>query len=203
MAEINLLYEAVRLLMTLGAAALGSIVIWKLLGPRIVKKWGSDRIFAWMKSLGDDGQEESEENKLLHRAVQTQVGHLFMDILTDLETPEGRQKYAPFVKHLYSVVQASVFGTWGQIVKGMQEEGNEITGGNPLAAFNNMPSSVAAIAGKVFPGVDIKDMVGVMQWLGSQSGKGGNGDVGGFASPNDSGGAPAGHRGSSSRGVTQ
>ena len=184
MAEINLLYEAIRLLMTLGAAALGSIVIWRWIGPKIVKKWGSDRILAWMRDLGTPGKEESEENKLLHQAVQTQIGHVLMDVLLDLETPEGRQKYHPFAKHLYSVVQASVFGTWGQIVKGLQEQGAGIGGEGGLPGFTNMPPAILAIAEKALPGVDLKQMAQALSWLNSQSGKGGNGGEGGFASPN-------------------
>ena len=198
MAEINLLYEAIRLLLTLGAAALGSVLIWKLLGPGIVRRNGADKIKQWFATLGDDP--ESEENQQIANAIGVQVAYQLMNVMTDLETPEGRQKYHPIAKALYSVVQASIGGTWGNIIKSMQEHGQDITGGDPLTAFNNMPPMVTAFAEKAFPGVDVGQMVGVLKWLGSQSGKGGNGEGGGLASPNFSSGVPAG---SSHRGVTQ
>ena len=198
MPEINLLYEAIRLLLTLGAAALGSVLIWKLLGPGIVRRNGADKIKQWFAQLGDDP--ESEENKQIAKAIGVQAAYQLLNVMQDLETPEGRQKYHPFAKALYSVVQASIGGTWGNIIKTMQEQGQDITGGDPLSAFNNMPPMITAFAEKAFPGVDVGQMVGVLKWLGSQSGKGGNGGEGGFASPEPARGSPTG---ASHRGVTQ
>ena len=198
MAEINLLYEAIRLLSTLGAAALGSIIIWKMLGPGIVRRNGADKIKEWFATLGDDP--ESEENKQIAKAIGVQTAYAMLNVYQDLETPEGRKKYHPLALAIFNVVSSSMFGTWGQIVKSMQEDGANITGGNPLAAFNNLPPMVAGIAQKAFPGVDLKEIMGVVQWLGSQSGKGGNGSEGGFASPDAVRTLPSG---ASHRGVTQ
>ena len=197
MPEINLLYEVVRLLATLGCAAIGSLVLWKVYGPRIIKKFGSDRIIGWLKALGDDP--ESEDNVALQKAAGVQVAYMMANVLQDLQTPDGRQKYHPFAKALHSVVQASICGTWGNIVRTMQEEGHDITGGDPLSSFNNMPPMLTGMVQKAFPGVDLEQTVGVLKWLGSQSGRGNGDKAGGFASPSGSEARP----GTSHRGVTQ
>ena len=198
MTQVDLLYEAIRLLLTLGAAAVGSIIIWKTFGPGIVRRNGADKIKQWFAQLGDDP--ESEENKQIAKAIGVQTAYAMLNVYQDLETPEGRKKYHPIAHAIFNVVSSSMFGTWGQIVKSMQEEGADITGGNPLSAFNNLPPMVTGAFQKAFPGVDLKEVVGVMQWLGSQSGKGGNGGEGGFASPEPVRNSPTG---ASHRGVTQ
>ena len=114
------------------------------------------------------------------------------DVLRDLETPEGRAKYHPFANALFKVVQASVFGTWGQIVKGLQESGYEATEGGPIPGFGQLPPMVVGLAEKAFPGVDVNEMIGALRWLSSMSGQKGIGD-GGLTSPSFPQSGRAGH----------
>ena len=192
---------AIQAVFTLFCAFVGSYIMWRIVGPTIVRKHGAEAIWKKFADLGAEGSEESPENAILHRAVSVQVAHMLMDVLKDLETPEGRQKYHPFAKALYSVVQASIFGTWGKIVQDLQEKGHDITGGGKFN-LGGMPPIITGIAQKAFPGVDLGEVVQVMQWLGSQSSGGGSAS-GEMASPFGGGARSAGHSGGSHRGVTQ
>ena len=150
-------------LITLGLAALGSLILWRFYGKRIVAKavtrHGSDALWNALEEMAENPHHP--HHKRLAEFVGTQFAWLMDSVATDMETEEGRSKYAPMFKFGWEFIQASIYGALGNFIKKAQDEGAGI--GN--LADMAIPDSVKGLANHFMPkrrrdaGLDVGDLV--------------------------------------------
>ena len=175
-----ILYEAVlQGLITLGLAALGSLMLWRIYGKRIVAKavtkHGSDALWDALEDMSKDPQHPS------HRRIATFMGTQFAwlldSIAVDLQSEEGREKYAPIFDFLWKFISASIYGSIGSFIKKAQTEGAAI---GDMAQLE-MPPVVTGLAQKFMPkrfkdaDLDVGDLISAARWASQFLGSKGNG----------------------------
>lgn len=179
MVEVNVLEAAITGAITLCFAALGSLVLWLTVGRSMIIKYAGRSLWSKIADLGE--HPESEENVALARVLGTQVAYMMRSFEADLQTPEGREKYAPIFDFVYQFVTQSIYGTWGQIMKKLHEQGEEIGSGINVPGFDvgALPAGALKIADAVMPkklkeaGVGVGDLIKLASMFGKFSG--GNG----------------------------
>lgn len=180
---------------TLVLAAIGSFILWRFYGKRIVAKavtkHGSDALWDALEDMSKDPQHPNHQR--LARFVGTQFAWLMESISIDMESEEGRQKFAPVLSFMWEFIQASIYGAIGNFIKKAQTEGAEIGDLANLA----VPDTVKGLANKFMPkrfkdmDLDIGDLITAAQWASQFLGKGsGNGGASPMTIP-----STQGHRG--------
>lgn len=181
------LFQAL-LTMGLGAlgALLGAILLWKYWALPKISSWitneGSSKLRGWLEKVisHPDGEEGTQIGKL--------TGVAFSYALQGLDelasTKEGRERIKPFMEMLQEHIQQSIFATWGHILNKLKEGGE----GMPGLPGMDLPPEILGMANKMFPGVDIGQLMGLMKFVGKFSGNG-SGDGLSSSSP-----GPQGHQ---------
>jgi len=169
--------------MGLGAlgAFFGAVLLWKWWALPKISSWitkeGSSKLRAWLEKviLHPDGDEGQQIGKL--------TGVAFSYALQGLDelasTKEGRERIKPLMEMLQEHIQQSIFATWGHLLQKLKEGGE----GLPAMPGMSLPPEILGMANKMFPGVDIGQMMGLMKFVSKFGGPGegtapspGNGD---------------------------
>lgn len=177
---------------TLILAATGSVILWRFYGKRIVAKavtkHGSDALWSALEDMSKDPHHENHER--LARFVGTQFAWLMDSVVTDLQSDDGRQKYAPILDFTWSFIQASIYGAIGNFIKKAQTEGAAMGDLAELA----IPDTVKGLANKFMPkrfkdmDLNVGDLITAAQWASKFLGKGNGGSSPDFsASPSTQG----------------
>ena len=166
-------------IITLGLAALGSLILWRFYGKRIVAKavakHGSDALWAALEEMAEDPHHPN--NKRLAQFGGVQFAWLLESIAIDMESEDGRQKYGPIFKVAWDFIQASIYGAIGNFIKKAQTEGAEMGNLANLA----IPDSVKGLANHLMPkrmrdaGIELPDLIEVGQFVSRFMGRGNGG----------------------------
>lgn len=165
--------------MGLGAlgALLGAILLWKYWALPKISSWitneGSSKLRGWLAKILEhpDGPEAQEVGKL--------TGVAFAYALQGLEematTQEGRERLKPILAVIQEHISQSIFATWGHILEKLREKGEGMPG---LPGLQDLPPEILGIAGKMFPGVDMKQALGLLSFAQRFTGGPGSGASG-------------------------
>ena len=176
-------------IITLGLAAMGSLILWRFYGKRIVAKavtrHGSDALWDALEDMSKDPRHPNHQR--LARFMGTQFAWLMESVAIDMETEEGRQKYAPIFKIGWDFIQASIYGAIGNFIKKAQEDGMEMGSIGSMADMA-IPDSVKGLANHLMPkrmreaGLELPDLIEAGQFISRFLGRGN----GGTGSPSQS-----------------
>lgn len=180
-------------MITLGLAALGSLLLWRFYGRRIVAKavtqHGSDALWDALEDMSKDPKHPNHER--LAKFMGTQFAWLMESVAIDMESEQGRQKYAPIFKIGWDFIQASIYGAIGNFLKKAKDEGSGLGNLADLA----IPDTVKGLANHFMPkrmrdaNLDVSDLIEAGQFASRFLGCGN----GGSASPSNT--TPQGHTG--------
>lgn len=167
--EIDFVQAFVQGVMTLVLAAAGSLILWRVYGTRIVSKavvkHGADGLMNALEKMAADP--ENPTNEKLARAVGVQMAYMIRSIGSDLQSEEGREKYAPIFEFVWTFIQSSIYGTLGQIYKNLQKEGRALGDG----AIGDIPPEAAGFLNHVLPkglrdqGLDAGQLLKLASWV--------------------------------------
>lgn len=181
MVQVDVVSAVIEGLITLGIAALGSVIIWLTIGKNLIIKHGGKFFWKKLEELGESP--ESPDNVKLARVLGTQVAYMMDSFAVDMQTEEGRKKYAPIFEVMLGVIQSSIYGTWGNIVKKLQAEGGEIAEGLPGGMMADVPDIALKLGEIAIPkklkdaGVGVGDLVKVASWISGFTGRGNGGST--------------------------
>ena len=163
--------------MTLGLGALGAlfgaIVLWKFWALPKISNWitneGSSKLRAWVEKVID--QPDGEEAQQIGRLTGVAFSYAIQGLEELAGTKEGRERLKPLLEVVQEHIQHSIFATWGHILNRLKEGGEDMPGLPGL----ELPPEIMGMAGKMFPGVDMGQILGLMKFLGKFSGNGSGG----------------------------
>jgi hypothetical protein len=160
------------LTMGLGAlgALLGAIVLWKYWALPKISSWitneGSSKLKGWLKKVVEDP--DGAEAQQIGRLTGVAFSYALQGLDELASTKEGRERIKPLMEMLQEHIQQSIFATWGHLLAKLKEGGE----GLPAMPGGSLPPEILGMAHKMFPGVDIGQMMGLMKFVSRFSGNG-------------------------------
>jgi len=138
--------EIVRILAYMGAAALGSVVIWLMLGRWIVEKYAMRKLQAgFQKAIDDPGGPES---KMIGSLCQQGVAYALNslpELIPENPNEPAHPVFNAILRRIEDHAGKAMFAAFGRIMNNMKKAGIDVQGGNvainPLGILGNLGGS--------------------------------------------------------------
>lgn len=168
MLDIDLLRGAIDMLLGGLGALIGAFLLWKLYALPKINRWvfdqGSAKLKTWIEDVIEHPDQEGGQQ--IGRLAGVAFAYILQGVAEDLQSKEGRERWAPIIETIEQHIRQSIFATYGHLLNKLTQEGE----GTGLPGALNVPPFIAGMAQKMMPGVDPGQLLQLVQWLSRMSG---------------------------------
>ena len=164
MALTELLRTGATLLVGGLGALIGALLLWKYYALPKISRWiveqGSGRIQAWLSAVIE--HPDGEEGKQVGRMAGVAFSYILDGLEELVSTTEGHERLKPIMEVVQQHISQSIYASWGHILEKLREGGE----GLPSIPGVSLPPEILGMAGKMFPGIDMNQALGLLKWAG-------------------------------------
>jgi len=143
---------------------LGSYLLWRFYGKRLIidaiLKHGEKMFWNSVKHVVDDPA--SDEGKAMGRLTGVAMAYGINGFVEMISTKEGREQLKPVMDTMLEMVRQGIYGTWGHILEDLRKGGGA---GTALPGGFTIPPVAQGLMNKMFPGLDISQLMQLMPML--------------------------------------